>query len=64
MTYPPCFKEADTISQNHTQDRKQDKTGQNVSADEATLTFFLRKLQPINIVEGVRSPPLQYNTTL
>jgi hypothetical protein len=65
MTCPRYFQDADTLSQNHTQHRGQDKTGQNVSADEATFTlFFLRTLQPMNTVKGVRSLPLQYNTTL
>jgi hypothetical protein len=41
MTNSRCFKDADTFSQNHTQHRRQDKTGQNVSAAEAKVTVFI-----------------------
>jgi hypothetical protein len=44
-----CFQDTDTFYQNHTQHIRQDKTGQNVSADEVTFIFF-RTLQPINLV--------------
>lgn len=56
MTYLRCFQDAATFSQNHTHHRRQDKTGQNISADEATFNAFFRKLQPINTAKGVKSP--------
>jgi hypothetical protein len=41
MTNSRCFKDADTVPQNHTQQKKQDKTGQNVSAAKTTVKIFL-----------------------
>jgi len=41
MTNSRCFEDADTFFQNHTQHRREDKTGQIVSAAEAKVTVLL-----------------------